>query len=63
MHIAFATEAITYAVPARYFLVVLRGIILKGAGLGPYWQDLAFLVLYATVVLTLAYSRLTRRDS
>jgi ABC-2 type transport system permease protein len=56
-------QALTYVVPARYFLVVLRGVILKGAGLAPYWQDMAFLVLYAVVVLGLAYARLTRRET
>lgn len=57
-----AVRAITYAVPARYFLVVLRGVILKGAGLAPYRNDLAFLVVYALVVLGLAFARLARRE-
>ncbi len=56
-------QVLTYAVPARYFLVIVRGIILKGAGLAPYWRDVAFLVLYASVVLTMAYTRLRRRES
>ncbi|HET7292266.1 MAG TPA: ABC transporter permease [Vicinamibacteria bacterium] len=54
---------LTYAVPARYFNVILRGVILKGAGLQPYAWDLAFLVLYAAVVLGIAYVRLTRREA
>ena len=33
-------QAVTYVVPARYFLVALRGIVLKGAGLVVFWQDL-----------------------
>src|SRR6185369_15775244 len=53
---------ISYAVPARYFNVVLRGVILKGAGLESYPRDVGFLVLYATVVLVLAYARLSRRE-
>jgi ABC-2 type transport system permease protein len=53
---------ITYAVPARYFNVILRGVILKGQGLGPYLQDLLFLVLYAAAVLGVAYARLRRRE-
>ncbi len=57
-----AVQAITYAVPARYFLVVVRGVILKGAGLAPYGQDLLFLGLYAAVVLGIAYARLTRKE-
>jgi len=58
-----ALQVVTYAVPARYFNVILRGIILKGAGLLPYWQDFAFLILYATVVMAIAYARLTRREA
>jgi ABC-2 type transport system permease protein len=57
-----AVRALTYAVPARYFLVVLRGVILKGAGLAPYLADLAFLLIYALVVLGLAFARLTRKE-
>jgi ABC-2 type transport system permease protein len=57
-----AVQALTYVVPARYFLVVVRGIILKGAGLRPYLDNLAFLALYALVVLGIATARLTRRE-
>jgi ABC-2 type transport system permease protein len=57
-----AVRAITYAVPARYFLVVLRGVILKGAGLAPYRQDVVFLLVYALVVLGLAFARLARKE-
>jgi ABC-2 type transport system permease protein len=56
-------QALTYAVPARYFNVILRGVILKGAGLLPYWQDVAFLVLYAAAVMGIAYVRLTRQET
>jgi ABC-2 type transport system permease protein len=57
-----AVQAITYAVPARYFLVVLRGVILKGAGLAPYGRDIAFLLAYAVAVLGLAFARLSRKE-
>jgi ABC-2 type transport system permease protein len=55
-------QVITYLVPARYFLVILRGIILKGEGLTVYWQPLAALVVYALVAVVLASARLTRRE-
>ena len=32
-HAAGSCRSITYVVPARYFLVALRGIVLKGVGL------------------------------
>jgi len=58
-----AVQVITYAVPARYFNVVLRGVILKGAGLSSYLRDMGFLTLYAVVVLGIAYARLTRKEA
>ena len=30
-------RSITYIVPARYFLVALRGVLLKGAGIDVIW--------------------------
>ena len=54
---------ITYAVPARYYLVILRGVILKGAGLSPFARPMLFLALYAAVVVGIASVRLTRREA
>ena len=55
-------QAITYVVPARYYLVILRGVILKGADLTPYWPELLALVAFATIMVTLASVRLARRE-
>jgi drug efflux transport system permease protein len=54
-------RAVTYAVPARYFLVALRAIVLKGAGLDVYWVDLVALVIFAAIMLALASVRLRRQ--
>ena len=56
-------QAITYLVPARYYLVILRGVILKGAGLAPYWQELLALVAFAVVMVSLASMRLAREET
>jgi ABC-2 type transport system permease protein len=53
-------QAITYAFPTRYFLVILRGVILKGASLGVYWQPFLFLVLFSSLVFAFAWLLLTR---
>ena len=53
-------QAVTYAVPARYFLIALRGIVLKGLGVEVLWRDLAALVVFAAIVLALASLRLKR---
>jgi ABC-2 type transport system permease protein len=45
---------ITYFIPARYFLVALRAIILKGAGFPAFWdQDLA-LAVFGVLTVTLS---------
>ena len=56
-------QAITYAVPARYFLIALRGILLKGVSIQLIWVELAALSIYALLVLTLASIRLRRQWS
>ena len=54
-------QAITLIVPARYFIVALRSIVLKGADLSTFWTELAALAVYATLMLTLASKRLARQ--
>jgi ABC-2 type transport system permease protein len=55
-----AVQAVTHIVPARYFLVALRSVVLKGAGIDAFWQDLAALAIFAAVALGLASLRLRR---
>jgi ABC-2 type transport system permease protein len=55
-----AVQAVTHIIPARYFLVALRSIVLKGAGLDAFWQEMAALAIFATVALGLASLRLRR---
>ena len=54
-------RAVTYGVPARYFLIALRSIVLKGAGIEAFWGDLVALSMFAALVLTAAAVRLRRQ--
>lgn len=54
-------QLLTYVVPARYFLVALRAIVLKGVGLASFWQSLAALAVFAVALLALASLRLRRQ--
>src|SRR5688500_1992013 len=56
-------QAVTYIVPARYFLVVLRGIVLKGAPLATFGSELIALGIFAAVALGLTSLRLRRQWS
>jgi ABC-2 type transport system permease protein len=53
-------QLVTYAVPARYFLVALRGIVLKGTSLWLLLPQMGALIVYALLMLSLASLRLSR---
>lgn len=55
-----ALQAITRLVPARYFLIALRGIVLKGSELAQVLPELIALCVYAGVMLGLASLRLAK---
>jgi ABC-2 type transport system permease protein len=47
-------QAVTYAVPARFYVVVARGIMLKGVGPEVLWVQSAYMVAFAVVGFGLA---------
>ncbi len=51
----------TYLIPLRYFLVIVRGIFLKGIGLELLWPQAASLAAWGAVVLSLAVARSRKR--
>jgi ABC-2 type transport system permease protein len=51
----------TYLIPLRYFLVIVRGIFLKGIGLDLLWPQAAALTVWGAVVLSLAVMRSRKR--
>jgi len=53
-----AIQTLTYIVPARYFIALLRGIYLKGIGLEILWLDALLLVIWAAVMLAVANRRM-----
>ena len=57
-----ALQLVTLIVPARYFLIALRGIVLKGTPLTLLWPQMIALTLYALAMLTLASVRLAREN-
>jgi ABC-2 type transport system permease protein len=42
---------VTYVIPLRYFLVIVRGVFLKGVGLDVLWPQLAGLLIYSDLTL------------
>jgi ABC-2 type transport system permease protein len=58
-----ALQIVTNLVPARYFLVALRGIVLKGVSVSAVSGPLIALCIYAAAMLSLASLRLARERS
>jgi len=54
-------QPFTYLIPLRYFLVIVRGIFLKGIGLELLWPQAAALAAWGTVILSLAVVRSQKR--
>jgi ABC-2 type transport system permease protein len=47
-------QAVTYVVPARYYVTVTKGIFLKGVGVDVLWVDAVAMVIFATAGISLA---------
>jgi ABC-2 type transport system permease protein len=58
-----AIQWVTYLIPLRYFLVIVRGIFLKGIGMEVLWPQVAALAGWGTVVLSLAVARSRKRSN
>jgi ABC-2 type transport system permease protein len=50
-------QAVTYVIPLRYYLVIVRGIFLKGIGIEVLWPQVAALTAWGIVVISLAVMR------
>ncbi|MBI3951445.1 MAG: ABC transporter permease [Acidobacteria bacterium] len=54
-------QVITYIVPARYFVSILKGVYLKGVGVEVLWVEVVFLLAYAAIVFLLATRKLKQK--
>lgn len=55
-------QAVTYLIPAKYFLVALRATIIKGVGLAAFWEQMVMLAAFAGLTLALSVAMLRRGD-
>ena len=58
-----AVQLITYIIPLRYFLEIVRSIYLKGAGLEYLWPQSLVLLAMGIAIIALAVSRFSKRLS
>ncbi len=55
-----AIQWLTYLNPVRYYLVIIRGVFLKGVGIDVLWPQMAALALLGTATLAFASARFRR---
>lgn len=56
-----AVQVITYIVPAKYFIIILRGIFLKGIGLDILWPQFLFLAIFGIFITLVSISKFKKR--
>jgi ABC-2 type transport system permease protein len=54
-------QIVTYLIPARYFVTILKGIFLKGSTLKVLWVEALLLTLFAVIVFTAANRKFRKR--
>ncbi|MCL1834007.1 MAG: ABC transporter permease [Leptospirales bacterium] len=51
-------QGITHIIPARYLIVIIKGIAIKGIGLTILWTQIIFLFVFAAIVLLICTKKL-----
>jgi ABC-2 type transport system permease protein len=54
-------QVVSNVMPVKFFLVIVRSVILKGAGPSAFWDQLVYLAIFAVVMIAISSVRLLRR--
>ena len=54
-------EVLTYIIPARHFVTILKGIYLKGVGFYVLWPEVLFLLVFSLAMIALTNSKFKKR--
>jgi ABC-2 type transport system permease protein len=54
-------QAISYLTPLRYYLIIIRSLLLKGVGVEAFPQEIIALIVFAAVIMGLAAVRFRKR--
>ena len=56
-----AIQYLSYAIPLRYFFIIIRGIILKGNGIAILWPEILSLFIFGITILFLSALRFQKK--
>ena len=54
-------QYMTYLNPLRFFMRIVRGIMMKGAGVDTLYRDIIAMVIYSSVIFSFAWLRFSKR--
>ncbi len=54
-------QYITYLIPLKYFIIIIRGIVIKGLGFYDLWQETVVLFVMGVVILILSSMRFSKK--
>jgi ABC-2 type transport system permease protein len=54
-------QVITYIIPARYFITILKGIYLKGVGFSVLWKPALFLLIFGLLMVSIANKKFKKK--
>lgn len=54
-------QVVSYAIPLRYYLVIIRSLMLKGVGIDAIQHEVIALAIFGTVIMTAAALRFRKR--
>lgn len=54
-------QYLTYLIPLRYYIIIIRGIFLKGVGIAELWPQAAILLFFGIAILSLSVLRFRKR--
>ena len=54
-------QLVTHIIPLKYFMVIIRGVILKGIGIAELWQELLVLFIMGVCILALSAKRFSKK--
>ena len=57
----YFVQLITYLVPARYYIVVLRELFLKGGGIDIIWDEAVFLFIFGAVMMGITIRKFKKK--
>jgi ABC-2 type transport system permease protein len=54
-------QAVTVVVPARWFVALLKGIYMRGVGIGVLWAEGTFLIVFSIIAVTVAIRKFRKK--